>query len=117
MKPINESSTSWSNRHTQSSQNGVKPSTDGPPTRGGPPSSHGFSERAMPRATRSYTARYCSKVMPPPIQSLFGSFQTHQYQSLTFSPPHSCVQLHTISEHCSANHRSARGSSNGRWNL
>src|SRR5262245_4764175 len=117
MNPISELSTSLRTRHTQSSQNGVKPSTAGPPTRGAQPASQGCNERATPRATCSYTARYCSKLMPPPIHSLFGSFQTHQYQTLTRSPPHSWVQLHTISEHCSANHRTARGSSNGRRNL
>src|SRR5262245_15044580 len=117
MNPMSELSTSLMSRHTQSSQNGWNPSTDGPPTRGAFPSSHGVKERATPRATCSYTARYCSKLMPPLIQSLLGSFQTHQYQFLTFSPPHSSVQLQTISEHCSANHRTARGSSNGRKNL
>src|SRR5262249_49340071 len=86
-------------------------------TRGGLPFSHGESDRATPRAACSYTPRYCSKVIPPPIQSLFGSFQMHQYQFLTFSPPHSCAQLQAISEHCSANHRTARGSPKGRRNL
>src|SRR5262249_4701943 len=117
MNPMSELSTSWMSRHTQSSQNGWNPSTDGPPTRGACPLSHGAKERATPRAACSYTARYCSKLMPPPIQSLLGSFQTHQYQFLTFSPPHSSMQLQTISEHCSANRRTARGSSNGRGNL
>src|SRR5216683_477146 len=117
MKPMSEGSTSLRSRHTQSSQKGVKPSTDGPPTRGGRPSSHGLKDRATPSATCSYTVLYCSKVIPPPIQSLLGSFQTHQYQSLTRSPPHSSVQLQTISAHCSVNHRTARGSSKGRRNL
>src|SRR5262249_56982212 len=90
---------------------------EGPPISGTRPLSHGAKERAMPLATASYTARYCSKLMPPPIQSLFGSFQMHQYQFLTFSPPHSSAQLQTISEHCSANHPTPRGSSNGRRNL
>src|SRR5215472_18246987 len=67
-------------RHAQSSQNGWNPSTDGPPTLGVRPPSHGARERRTPRATCSYTERYCSKLMPPPIQSLLGSFQTHQYQ-------------------------------------
>src|SRR5215472_8372023 len=98
---MSELSTSLMSRHTQSSQNGWNPSTDGPPTLGARPPSHGARERRTPRATRSYTVRYCSKLIPPPIQSLFGSFQTHQYQSLTRSPPHSSVQLQTISEHCS----------------
>src|SRR5258708_4256825 len=117
MNPMRDGSTSLSSRHTQSSQNGVKPSTDGPPTRGGPAPSPGLQERATPLAACSYTVLSCSKVIPPPIQSLLGSFQTHQYQSLTRSPPHSSVQLQTISAHCSVNHRTARGSSKGRRNL
>src|SRR5258708_21454791 len=92
MKRRREGSTSLRSRHPQSSQKGVKPSTDGPPTRGGRPPSQGLKDRATPCATCSYTVLYCSKVIPPPIQSLLGSFQTHQYQSLTRSPPHSSVR-------------------------
>src|SRR5215212_6045028 len=61
--------------------------------------------------------RYCSKLRPPPIQSLLGSFHTHQYQFVTSSGPHSSTAFHTTSPHCVANQRMARGSSKGRRNL
>src|SRR5215510_10254436 len=105
------------NRHTQSRQNWSKPSTEGPPMRGLRAPSHGCKDRTMARAVCSYTLRYCSKVIPPPIHSLLGSFQTHQSQSRTASPPHSSTQLQANSEHCSANQRTARGSSYGLRNL
>ena len=53
----------------------------------------------------------------PLIQALFGSFQTHQYQSRTASPPHCSMQFQTTSPHWLANQRTARGSSSGRCSL
>ena len=48
---------------------------------------------------------------------LFGSFQMHQYQSFTSSPPHSSRQLQTTSVQRSTNLRMLAGLSNGGWNL
>src|SRR5262245_61429127 len=61
--------------------------------------------------------RYSSYFTSPPMTALLGSFQTHQYQSFTSSPPHSSRQFQTTSVQRVTNLRMFAGSSNGGSNL